>query len=247
VARRAALVVTTRWHEARLRARYPGADIVRIANGFDGEEAAEAAETPVPAPAAGPLRIAHAGMLTQRRSAAPFLRGLRRFLDEHPAAAAEVAVTFVGAREDESERVARALGLCDVVAFRDSVAHAEALRVQRGSHILLLIKHADPAYDGLVPGKLYEYIGMRRPILALAPPGEARDLVRSLARGEVVDPGDEPAVAAAIAGLLAKHRAGALERDYDLSARPEFERAALAGELAALLDRLHGVATERNR
>jgi len=245
VLRRATVVVTTRWHESRLRARFPEADVERIPNGFDGAEAASVAD--VTAPAGGALRITHAGMLTQRRSAATFLRGLRRLLDEHPAASRDIAVTFVGAREDESERAARALGLGEVVAFRGSVPHAEALRVQRDSHILLLIKHADAAYDGLVPGKLYEYIGLRRPILALAPPGEASDLVTSLSRGTVVDPGDDKAVADAIAALLAAHRAGTLADAYDLSARPELERAALAGDMAALLDRVCCAPTEKRR
>lgn len=236
VARRATLVVTTRWQEADMRRRYAGADVVRIPNGFDGEEAAAVADfTP---PRGGPLRIVHVGMLTQRRSAASFLRGLRRFRDAYPGAADEVVVTFLGPREDESERVTRGLGLEPTVTFQGSVSHEEALRAQRASHILLLIKHADAAYEGLVPGKLYEYVGMRRPILALAPPGEARDLVRTLSRGEVVDPNDESAVAAVIARLLEKHRGGTLDRDYDLTARPELDRAQQTGELAAVLNRV---------
>jgi glycosyltransferase involved in cell wall biosynthesis len=242
VARRATLVVPTRWQEADMRRRYAGADVVRIPNGFDGEEAAAVAE--VAPPKTGPLRIVHVGMLTQRRSAAPFLRGLRRFCDAHPGAAGDVAVTFLGAREDESERVARALSLENVVSFRSSVSHAEALRAERASHILLLIKHADVAYDGLVPGKLYEYIGAGRPILALAPPGEAGDLVHALSRGEVVDPGDETAVAAAIARLLDGHRRGTLDHDYDLAARPELDRAELTAQLAAVLNRIGAAANE---
>jgi len=44
----------------------------------------------------------------------------------------------------------------------------------RTSEVYGLIKHADSRYDGLVPGKLYEYIGLRRPVLALVPPEDAR-------------------------------------------------------------------------
>jgi hypothetical protein len=37
--------------------------------------------------------------------------------------------------------------------------------------------------------------------------------------------------------MVAHHRAGRLDTVYDLSPRPEFDRARLAGELATVLDR----------
>jgi len=233
VCRRATAVVTTRWHEQMLRSRYPFARVHRVSNGFDASELAAVADV---TPPAGPMRFMHAGMLTQHRTAVPFLRGLRDFLGRRADAKEDVAVTFTGPREDSNDRAVRELGLGDVVEFRASVAHAEALHMQAASHVLLLIKHLNPDYRGLVPGKMYEYIGMRRPILALAPAGEARETIDTLNRGECVDPGDEAGISAAIERLYDRHRAGQLADAYDLSPRPEFDRAALTGALARILD-----------
>jgi hypothetical protein len=179
-------------------------------------------------------------MLTQRRSATPFLEALARVLSSDPSLRKDLAVEFIGPREDDNERSALRLGLGDVVSYRDPLPHAHALRAERTAHILLLVKHADTRYDGLVPGKLYEYIGLRRPVLALAPAGEARDLVTTLRRGEVASPGDVDDIERALRTMIAHWRADRLESAYDLSARPEFDRARLAGDLAAVLEKMVG-------
>ncbi len=230
------VLATTRWHEARLRASYPGARVARISNGYEGSEMAGAAA----GPAARPLRIVHAGMLTQKRSATPFLEALARVLASDPALRDEIEVQFIGPREDANEHSAARLGLSGVVTFQDPLPHADALRAERAAHVLLLVKHADTRYDGLVPGKLYEYIGLCRPVLALAPAGEARDQVAALRRGEVASPGAVDDIERALRTMVAHWRAGRLESAYDLSARPEFDRARLAGDLAVALEQAVG-------
>ncbi|HET6350078.1 MAG TPA: hypothetical protein VFH88_13445, partial [Candidatus Krumholzibacteria bacterium] len=149
----AQVVVTTRWHEARLRDMYH-ARVTRISNGYEGEELAGLDAI---RPAAGPMRIVHAGTLTQRRSATPFLEALARVLSQDSAARGDIVVEFIGPREDENEQSVQRLNLGDVVRFLDPLPHPQTLRAERSAHILLLVKHDDPRYDGLVPGKLYEY------------------------------------------------------------------------------------------
>jgi hypothetical protein len=233
---RAYSVVATRWHEQLLRDKYPGGPGVRrISNGYD---AAEAATVDAVRPTGGKLRITHAGMLTQNRTAEPFLRGVRRFLDNRPDAGQSLEVVFVGAREDRNEEASRRLGLDGKVEFRDSIPHDETLQLERGSHILLLIKHVNPDYSGIVPGKLYEYIGLRRPILALVPDGEAARLVTSLNRGVVAPQQDAAAIARILDRLYTAYKDGSLDSLFDLTPREQFSRKNLAGELAALLDEI---------
>lgn len=244
VCRRAHVVVTTRWHESVMRRRCAdGPGVTRIPNGYDGGEAESVAAV---RPPDGPMRITHAGMLTQKRSAVGFLRGLRRFLHARPDAAGNVEVLFLGAREDENEHAVAGFGLSGMVRFADTRPHAETLKTERSSHILLLIKHTDPDYAGLVPGKLYEYIGLRRPILALVPDGEARDIVTRLNRGEVADQEREADVASAIGRMYDAWCAGDLDDRYSLDPRPELTRERAAADLAALLDRVSGAREENS-
>jgi glycosyltransferase involved in cell wall biosynthesis len=241
VCERAHTIVTTRWHEQLIREKYPGSPgLTRISNGFD---AAEAANIETIGRHKTRFRITHAGMLTQNRTSEPFLRGLRRFLINRPDARPDLEILFVGPREDKNEMAVKQLELTDVVKFRDSVPHDEALQLERASHILLLIKHINPDYKGIVPGKLYEYIGVRRPILALVPDGEAAQLITDLRRGIVAPQSDEHTIAEILERLFTSFKEDNLDDPFDLSPLLQFSRKSLAGELAGLLDAVTGKQT----
>ncbi len=105
----------------------------------------------------------------------------------------------------------------------------------QAADVLVLIKHVEPRFRGLIPGKLYEYMGAGRPILALVPESEAADLVRDLGWGEVAPPDDPEAIAAALRRLLAAKRSGRLVESYAMRGREQFERRSQAESLAALL------------
>ncbi len=228
-----AVVVTTQWHQQLLQSSYPNARVERISNGYDGNKLMAFQEA---RPADAKLTITHTGMLTQNRTATFFLEGLRRMLTVHPEARERLCVQFIGPREDHNERAATELGLDDVVRFLDTMTHRDALQAQADSHILLLIKHVNDKYTGLVPGKLYEYLGLRRPILALAPSGEAADLVARHHRGEVVANNDSGAIAAVLAAMFKRYRDGDLFAAYQLNPLPQYDRRHLAGDLASLLE-----------
>ena len=63
-----------------------------------------------------------------------------------------------------------ALGLTGIVEFLGPVAHAEARRLQRRADLLVIFKPYGPAFDTMVPGKLYEYLDAGRPLVALLEP-----------------------------------------------------------------------------
>jgi glycosyltransferase involved in cell wall biosynthesis len=236
VCTRASVVVTTRWHEALLAKKYPTAGNVRIIpNGYDHEKLDAFSNL---APPDDRFRILHAGMLTQKRSAVPFLKGLKIYLDRSPESRRRFEVRFVGPREDESEIESARLALDDIVEFPDTVSHVETLKMERTSHILLLVKHRNPVYHGMVPGKLYEYVGAARPILALAPEGEVKDIVNGLGRGEVAPLDSPEQIADRIGEMYDRFLSGTLDRDYNLAPVDEFRRDRQAGELAGHLDSL---------
>jgi glycosyltransferase involved in cell wall biosynthesis len=182
-------------------------------------------------------------MLTQKRTAVPVLAGLEHFLKRRPDA--RILVRFIGPRESINDEETQRRGLDGVVEFHDTVSHADSLKLERRSHILLLVKHSNPLYKGIVPGKLYEYVGARRPILAVVPNGEAKEIVTGLRRGETAPPDDPAAIAQALDVMYAKYEAGTLEVDYDLSVVAEFQRQQRTARLAELLSSLQAGGTGR--
>jgi glycosyltransferase involved in cell wall biosynthesis len=85
--------------------------------------------------------------------------------------------------------MAERYGLSDVVFEHGRVSYEESLRIQRSSDILLFVQWRGRQGNGWYSAKLYDYIGARRPILAIAGEnGVASDLVsRTSCRSTVVD------------------------------------------------------------
>ena len=210
--------------------RYPEATVVTITNGY------VRGEIPQPAPVPrrpGPYRIVYTGTLDRPEELRLFLEGAQAALDRRPGLAREVEVAFYGLMTDESRAVAdrmlRSAPLAAVASFHGFVPRRVALGVLADADAGLVLLGPGPGMEIFVSGKLYDYIGQSKQVLAMVPPGDARDLLERLGWGVIADP--EPgSVAGAIERLLA---IPAPVTRADPEGR--FDRAVLAGLLADTL------------
>lgn len=224
------VAVTAGWRRryAERAARPP----VLIRNGYDPADFA--ALPPESGGGDGRIEILHAGKLSITRSARPFFAGLAALRDERPELARRLRVSLLGPRESDNEAAAAEMGLADLVRFEPPVPHAESVRRQAGADLLLLIKHDDPRYRDLIPGKFYEYVAAGAPILAMTPAGEVEDLMAEHGLGWTCRP-DSAAVKTALAEAVERLADGRRER---ATAPPEFQRPAQAEAMARLFDEL---------
>ena len=84
--------------------------------------------------------------------------------------------------------------------------------------------------DLFVGGKLYDYLGQNRQILAMVPPGDARDVLSGLGWGVVADPTPE-GVEDGLERLL-----GAVPPARPADPEGRYDRVRLASMLADMLD-----------
>ena len=152
------------------------------------------------------FRITHTGSFFGHRDPKPFLTALAE-------ADGDVVVRFVGGLRAADREFAEGLGLGDRLEEIPHVPRRSALELQRDSEALLLLLPEAGGRGRTVPsGKIFEYLAAERPILAAVPTdGVAADLVRRADAGVVVAPDDVPALRAAITGLHARWRKGALD------------------------------------
>ncbi len=237
VSRAEMVIVTTSWQKEKMESLFPWCRVEKIPNGYEEDDFSDGT---VDAGINGRFTILHTGMLTLGRSSGPFLEGLRLFLDRNPDAEGSIDVVFLGPRESSNEDWVGRLGLEKTVSFRDNLPHSECVEIERRSDLLLLIKHDDPRYRGLVPGKLFEYIGARRPILAIAPEGEVSSIIKRLGRGEVVPPEDREGIADRIGRFYSLHKEGKLDTSYSLGEEKEYSRRVQAARLDRLLSDMVG-------
>jgi hypothetical protein len=228
VAAARALVVTSEGTAARYRAAFPdavrgGVHVVR--NGFD-----DAGPDASPRPDE-PLRLTYSGTLLHPAYAAPLLRALERLAGE---AGGAIVLDVFGPAEgwrDAGGRDGAVLRLHGMVPARDMPGH-----LARSSAVVLL--QPDPAHAQYIAGKLYEYLGSRRPVVAALPAGcEAERLI--VEHGELwrLEALEEGAILAVLMRLLAEHRAGRLQGARVPVERVEpLSRGAQVARLAALFD-----------
>lgn len=156
-----------------------------IPNGFDEDDFRT-----VPPDAEGPegLRIVYTGgIYPGKQDPSPIFAGLVHLRATRPTLAARVQIHFVGTNEPLLENLARRFGVQDQIIFHPPCSNAEALRWQATADVLLLLEWNDPSAKGVYTGKVFEYLGARRPILATGPAGGVVDtLLRDTESGELI-------------------------------------------------------------
>jgi glycosyltransferase involved in cell wall biosynthesis len=116
----------------------------------------------------------------------------------------------------------------------ERVPHPIVLSEMHRSHVLLLLLSFD-----CYPGKLFEYMRVGRPILALAPEGAGANLVRRSGTGCVVDPEDSERLVQVLKQIATDYQ-GFVAQYYhpDRDVINQYDRRVLTGKLAKILDPL---------
>ncbi len=122
----------------------------------------------------------------------------------------------------------------------DYLPHQESVEQLQIADVLFLPLHGLPPgqRSRIVPGKTYEYLAARRPILACLPEGDARDLIERSVSGWCADPCDEAAIAEALVSLYEAWERGDLDRLQIPSWLGSYERRQLTARLAEVFDEI---------
>jgi glycosyltransferase involved in cell wall biosynthesis len=212
-----------------------GARIVVVTNGHDRSEAVPVG-TSERRP--GRYRIVWTGSLYRPSELRLFLVALQQLLARRPTLADELEVAFYGDVESTCRSMAdtflRDPAMASIVHFPGFVPRTDALRAVADADAALVMLGAEPGMGQFVPGKLFDYLGQDKQILAVLPPGDAREILHELDWGVVADP-DPDAVERAIERLIGLPPPA---RPADPDGR--YERFGLAGRLAETLDQASG-------
>lgn len=179
-----------------------GVPAVHLPNAWDPD--LERLVAPAEAPPLRPDRVSlvHTGRLSGGwgRTPEPVLEGLRIALRMDPALGERLEVVLAGRLDRREEALLADGDLAAVVRHVGAISRGGALSLQRQADALLLITSANA---GEATGKLFEYLGAGRPILALADGNEAARIVRATGTGVCVPPGDPERIARALVDLAA--------------------------------------------
>ena len=223
------VILNTEWNRREFSQHY-GATLAPkfsvITNGFDPQDFSG---MPARAQLHTKMVITHTGALYRRRNPLEFFQACENLLQHRVISPQELEIRFIGVIAPELYKSFEGSSeLRQMITVLPQVSHREALAFQMESDVLLILQ---PGTSVSVPGKIFEYIGMRKRILALTPAGATADIVRENNLGPVVDPENVPAIESALLQFVEEFRRGGLHVPAANGAFKKYDGVELARQL----------------
>jgi glycosyltransferase involved in cell wall biosynthesis len=141
-----------------------------IPNGFDAEDYKERATL------LDSFIITYTGSIYKnKRDPSALFEAIYELKNERKIDPAKFKVRFFGGNVDIVRGVADKYDLQDNVDFKGFIPFKECVIKQKESAVLLLLSWDDPREKGVYTGKVFEYLGASRPILAIGRKGSVVD------------------------------------------------------------------------
>jgi glycosyltransferase involved in cell wall biosynthesis len=211
-------------------ARYPDLDPERcllLPNGYDE---ADFEDLPAPASRDSRLRLLHSGLIYPwERDPSCFFRALARLKSDGHISAETLAIDLrASGAEEQYRKQLQELGIDDVVHLRPALPYRASLRDAANADGLLLLQAA--CCDHQIPAKVYEYLRLNKPILALTTQtGDTGKLLQSTGGATIVALDDEDVIYATLPEFLRRLRNENHPLPSDVAC---YSRRAQAGQLA---------------
>jgi glycosyltransferase involved in cell wall biosynthesis len=219
----------------------PQHKFVSILNGFDPDD--YPVESKAEQAVNGHFTVTHTGFLYGRRDPKMFLEAIKLLMERGAIDHKNFRVRLVGTVE-LPYNLAQYLSeskLDTVVSLHDQVPYHTSLEYLQHSDLLLLLQ---PGTKTQVPSKLFEYIGMRKPILAISPrDGATSVLVEREGVGMIADPDKVQEIAESLLCLYRQWSQGLLSNARYECAYKKFNVQRMTADLAGML---HGLVSRES-
>lgn len=186
-------------------------------------------------PRSNKMRITYAGVFWEDRVPDYFLYALHDVFREQPLLRGSIEALFIGKFRKEKMKLIEKLKLNDSVKVVDYLPHQQCVNNLAASDVLWMIVGDEVGS----PGKTYEYIGARKPILGCVPDGFLKQTILE-AGGRVAAPNDVVGIKRAIEEFYHQYEAGTLQ-----GPKPEivdkYNREKLTGQLVKVFESLLAV------
>jgi glycosyltransferase involved in cell wall biosynthesis len=152
-----------------------------IPNGFDENDFCNSS------PASGDcFTITYTGTMSDEYPISSFIEAVEYFLKYNPTN--KVKINIIGHLSNRNESRLLNSSIREMVKIRGYVSHREAIRIMLEASALLLIIPDVNQNQGILTGKLFEYLGTKRPVLCFGPEdGDAASIINLCESGKVFD------------------------------------------------------------
>lgn len=188
-----------------------------------------------PRPAgARPFVVSYTGAMYMSRNPHRFFEGMQAFIQARKFSPEQFRFKWAGGASgiNDLDSVIERTGIRPYLDYLGQIPHRQALQLMMDSDAALLVQAPDDATH--IPGKLFEAMGARTPLLALANPCEVTEIIERCRAG-IICPHTAESVAAALTEFEGRAGQG-LAWDFNDAAVNEFSADGAVAGLARLFE-----------
>lgn len=182
-------------------------DIKIFIHGYDEEDFEKAKQTALPE--TPKMRVTYAGSF-YTRNPGYYLDAIKLFLQRHPEIRNDVEFCFIGQFTKDHLAQVKENKLEDVLNLTGYLDHFDCVRYLLASDVLFLFISRGENEDAAMPGKVGEYIGSRKNILACIPEGVTKKALEKYGAVKFITEEDPSAIAEALYDYYKMYKAGTL-------------------------------------
>jgi glycosyltransferase involved in cell wall biosynthesis len=183
--------------------------------------------------------LTYTGSMYGRRNPDSLFKALNLLLENKKINPEKIKLKFIGRFGVEVEEMFRNSGIENSLEIYGYMSHSESVKHLLESDALLLVVDESKESEEIVPGKVYEYIGVKRPILAIAPNQSAiAELLRDTGSGKVAHQSEIEKIANNFLDYFNKWEKNESIFSPDIEKVNSFERKNAAKTLSELLNKI---------
>ena len=153
-----------------------------VTNGYDESDYTEAI-----VPEKG-FNVVHTGLLTAEGNPVELWKVLGKKCREDADFASSFRLTLAGKTDETVLESIRQAGLGDYLTDLGYIDHNKAVMQQRKASVLILPIREEPETKAILPGKLFEYLAARRPVLGVGTgEGAMAEVLKETGAGQIFD------------------------------------------------------------
>lgn len=134
------------------------------------------------------MLVTYAGLFYEYITPKYFLHAFKKLLIENPSVAENIRLSFVGLVGKENQRLIKELKLESFISEYGYVNHKETIQKLMMSDILWIMVGKGKSAETISSGKLYEYFGTRKPIIACLPDGALKTAASEYKASFITEP-----------------------------------------------------------
>ena len=184
----------------------------------------------------GKFVISHLGILGYDRNPETLFQVIEEIIREHPDFESKLKLIFPGQIDYSVKELITKYNLDKYVDLPGNLNRMAALECMKNSNILLLLLNKQANAKGRIPGKLFEYLAVKRPILCLGDPkGDSAAIIKKANAGDSWEYDNSNELKRYILMEFEKYKRGENQKDIN-SKIEEYSIIKLSGEIGKMLD-----------